>query len=60
MNGCQRTVILVPVRRFVAGFATETNAEASRAAGLAAWQQVRCSRTPLRQLSYRHQPPWAG
>jgi hypothetical protein len=40
MNGCQRTVVLALSVGFVAGLTTETNAAASRAKGLAAWQQV--------------------
>jgi hypothetical protein len=40
MNGCQRTVVLALSVAFVAGLATETDAEASRAEGLAAWQRV--------------------
>ena len=40
MNGCQRTVVLALSVGFVAGLGTQTSAEASRAEGLAAWQQV--------------------
>jgi len=40
MNGCQRTVVLALSVGFVAGLTTETSAAASRAEGLAAWQQV--------------------
>jgi mono/diheme cytochrome c family protein len=40
MNGCQRTVVLALSVGFVASLATQTDAAASRAEGLAAWQQV--------------------